>query len=388
MSRFHSHINTAKKIIETYKGEPPLAAFLKNFFAAEKKYGGKDRKNISSLCYSYYRLGKAVLNLSSEDRMLTGLFLAEEKPNDILAAIKPEWNELIANDLSKKLEAVPSIKVGEIFPFTHEVSAGVDPVSFAQSFLNKPKLFIRIRPGKKALVVKKLNDAGVAFEEVNETCIAFTNATRLEDILLLHKEYVVQDLNSQNAGAFIEMATVVKNPGTRVWDCCAASGGKSIMAADLIPELHLTVSDVRRSIIHNLEQRFKDAAIKNYNSFVTDLTAPPASIPNAPFDLVICDAPCSGSGTWSRTPEQLFFFTKDKINHYADLQKRIALNAVKQVKKGGHFLYITCSVFKKENEDIVEALLNQSSLQLVKQELLAGYDKRADSMFAALFKAG
>jgi 16S rRNA (cytosine967-C5)-methyltransferase len=49
-------------------------------------------------------------------------------------------------------------------------------------------------------------------------------------------------------------------------------------------------------------------------------------------------------------------------------------------------LYITCSVFKKENEEVVEFIQGNSELELIKMELLKGYDKKADTMFAALFK--
>ncbi|MFN2440108.1 MAG: Fmu (Sun) domain-containing protein, partial [Chitinophagaceae bacterium] len=105
----------------------------------------------------------------------------------------------------------------------------------------------------------------------------------------------------------------------------------------------------------------------------------------SPFDLIICDAPCTGSGTWSRTPEQLYFFKEEKIEYYAGLQKKIAVNAIKALKKGGHLLYITCSVFKKENENIVEYLQQNTSLQLKSMRYFKGYDKQADTLFTALF---
>jgi 16S rRNA (cytosine967-C5)-methyltransferase len=150
-------------------------------------------------------------------------------------------------------------------------------------------------------------------------------------------------------------------------------------------KIDLTVSDVRPSIIHNLKKRFKEAGIKNYYSFVTDLTDSRFPIPNSNFDLIICDAPCTGSGTWSRTPEQLYFFTKEKINYYADLQKKIVKNAIPHLANNGFFLYITCSVFKKENESVVEFIQKKFRLQLIKQEVFIGYDKQADTMFGALF---
>jgi 16S rRNA (cytosine967-C5)-methyltransferase len=56
------------------------------------------------------------------------------------------------------------------------------------------------------------------------------------------------------------------------------------------------------------------------------------------------------------------------------------------LKKNGWLLYITCSVFKKENEDVVEFTRSNSGLELIEMELLKGYEEKADTMFAALFK--
>src|SRR2546430_1733752 len=56
MGRYHSYLNTAKKILQQYKGEEPFSSFIKKFFSAEKKYGSKDRKQITHLCYCFLRL--------------------------------------------------------------------------------------------------------------------------------------------------------------------------------------------------------------------------------------------------------------------------------------------------------------------------------------------
>ena len=144
---------------------------------------------------------------------------------------------------------------------------------------------------------------------------------------------------------------------------------------------------MRDTILANLHKRFVSAAIKNFHSFEADLSHA-TSITNRfagkPFDLVICDAPCTGSGTWSRTPEQLAFFNPAQIDQYSQLQKKITGNVMAAIKKGGYLLYITCSVFRKENEEVVEFLREKYPITLVKQEVLKGYDMRADSMFVAL----
>jgi len=80
----------------------------------------------------------------------------------------------------------------------------------------------------------------------------------------------------------------------------------------------------------------------------------------------------------------LFYFNERKIEEYAALQKKIISNIVPNLKPGGILLYITCSVFKKENEAMVTWLKEKFHLQLMKMELLRGYEIKADTMFAAL----
>ncbi|MCW3109097.1 MAG: Fmu (Sun) domain protein [Segetibacter sp.] len=313
--------------------------------------------------------------------------MSADVSNEWMQNVKPEWNEIVTSPLAEKLSLI-EFDVEKIFPFNDELSQGVDVNGFNTSFLIQPDVFIRVRPGKQAVVKKKLAEAQIAFTEVNESCIAVANGTKLENIVDINREAVIQDFNSQRVGELLLLTDLPKS--AKVWDCCAASGGKSIMTYDLLPNIQLTVSDVRQSIIQNLHNRFKEAGIKGPQSFVADLTNPKSlqsSLKNSTFDLIICDAPCSGSGTWSRTPEQLLFFKEEEIIRYSNLQKSIATNAILYLKKGGYFLYITCSVFKKENEVVVEFIQRQSNLQLIKVELLRGFAIKADSMFAALFVA-
>ena len=101
--------------------------------------------------------------------------------------------------------------------------------------------------------------------------------------------------------------------------------------------------------------------------------------------MIIADVPCSGSGTWARTPEQLYFFKEDKIEYYNKLQKNILSGVIPFMKPGGSLLYITCSVFSKENEEVVNYIVENHKLKLVKMELITGYKEKADTLFVALF---
>lgn len=384
--RSHSYLNTAQKLIESYDGSIPFAAWIKAFFKADKKYGSRDRKEITHACFCFYRLGSGFSELTTEERILTGLFLCSAQPNKIIEELKPQWHTLTGLSLTEKLKFLSvEDEVRKIFPFTGELSAEIDETAFNLSFLVQPDLFLRIRPGKKELVLNKLDQASIPFFLANEACIRLSNQVRVGDVLELDNEAVVQDLNSQRTMDVLDShKTETANHNLSSWDCCAASGGKSILLHDHFPDIRLTVSDVRESILFNLQKRFSAAGIKQYDSFVADVSSPGFSV-REKFDMVICDAPCSGSGTWSRTPEQLGFFTREKIASYSALQRKIVSNASKALNKKGRLLYITCSVFRKENEEVVEFIKSHLSLQLITVRYLKGYDQKADTLFVALF---
>jgi 16S rRNA (cytosine967-C5)-methyltransferase len=385
MSRYISYLHSAIEIISAYNGEEPFASFLKKYFAKYKKYGSKDRKHISHLCYCYFRLGKALSDFPADERILIGLFLCSSQRNDVLEALRPTWNEKVSLSVADKcLMLNVQHSTLSLFPFTDQLSEGIESEQFILSHLQQPDLFLRLRPGKETGVKRKLKNADIPFVQITDTCIALPNSSKVEDIIELNREAVVQDHSSQQVGAFLLLPS--SGRPLSVWDCCAASGGKSIMLYDLEPTIKLTASDIRESILVNLRKRFHEAGIKGYHSFIADLTKPLSNVKLPPFDLIICDGPCSGSGTWGRTPEQLSWFEKSRIDEYALLQKKIVSNTIPHVKPGGYFLYITCSVFKKENEEVVESIEKDFAFELVKMEVIKGYDKKADTMFAALLR--
>lgn len=388
-THFHRYLNYAISILNEYNGEEPFHLYLKKYFSANKKHGSKDRKQITSLCYDYFRVALAVSSeISIEEKLLLAIFLVEKKPSALLEKLKPGWNEAIHENISSKIEMVKDhFALEKVFPFQDEASKQINIGDFSLSFLMQPKLFIRIRPGYKNIVSDKLKSAQISFEKINDNCLAFSNNEKVSDIIKIDKEAVIQDYNSQRTLDLFTSHIKHQASDISLWDCCAASGGKSILAFDLLKNIWLTVSDTRKNILENLKKRFEKAGIKNYDSFVSDLSI---SLPQQRIfekqDLIIADVPCSGSGTWARTPEQLYFFPKKKIDEYAVLQQKIVSNAIECLKENGYLLYITCSVFKKENEENVAFFQKNLNLQLLKYEYLEGYEMQADTMFAALFK--
>ena len=385
-NHFYRYLDFSSSIIASYDGIRPFHLYLKKYFSINKKHGSRDRKQIKALCYNFFRLGfGAAAHLSVEDKLLLATFLMESTSSPFLQSVAPDWNEKIYLSLHEKLLITKEVfNMGKLFPFGNELSPEVDVLQFSQSFLKQPKLYIRIRPGCYETVIHKLNAAGIFYENMSETCLAFTNNSKAGDVLKLDKEAVIQDYNSQRVGEFFKEPTFKSS--ISIWDCCAASGGKSILAYDTLKNIKLTISDKRRSILKNLDIRFARAGIKKYDSFIADLSTNSFNIEGKSFDIIIADVPCSGSGTWARTPEQLKFFRREKIAQYALLQQQIVSNAIPSLAKGGYLLYITCSVFKKENEENVNFIQKNLNLQLLKSDYLKGYQMQADTLFAALFR--
>lgn len=386
--RYQSYINTALALIGTYNGNMPLVHFLKQYFAQHKKHGSKDRKLITHLCYAYYRLGQALRNLPAETRLRVALFLCNDEPGEWVFLFEEEWTKAWSPSLTDRIYFIhshfPSFTVDTVFPWVGAMSGSVDHFLFAQSHFIQPDLFLRARPGYEQKVKQQLQAGNIPFQQMGASCIALPNSTKIDSLLVINKEAVVQDYNSQQMASLFRLMALPSSPA--IWDCCAASGGKSILAIDTLGNASLTVSDIRPSILQNLKQRFAEAGIHSYQSLVTDLSKNNTPRPSKQFDLVICDAPCSGSGTWGRTPEQLYFFTENRIAEFAALQKKILQQVTPYIKPGGYLLYITCSVFKDENEEQLQSLLATGNFHSEKMELFAGYDKKADSMFAALLR--
>src|SRR5690606_20322966 len=139
-------------------------------------------------------------------------------------------------------------------------------------------------------VLTALDGAQVDYRIVDTLTIALPNGTALDRVGGINGYYEVQDYASQQTGLDFEATA-----GERWWDACAGAGGKSLLLLDQSPGVNLMVSDTRRSILRNLDERFERAGIKSYRQKVVDLTKDSAGVMgDEQFDGIILDAPCSG----------------------------------------------------------------------------------------------
>lgn len=160
----------------------------------------------------------------------------------------------------------------------------------------------------------------------------------------------LQDGSSQAAMQAIDLPD-----GSRVLDYCAGGGGKILALA------------ARKSgawFAHDADpNRMKDlpARAARAGSAITRLSTPETA-EAGPFDLVLCDVPCSGSGTWRRAPEAKWRLTPERLTDLVALQADILRHAEALVRPGGLLAYTTCSVLPRENEKAISKFLSNTDV--------------------------
>jgi 16S rRNA (cytosine967-C5)-methyltransferase len=376
-------VRSFEDVFSKYDGVLPLHRFLVTYFKQHKQMGSSDRRWATRYLYSYFRLGQALKKEKQLLRLAIADFLCNQTESMMIDHYLPQFKEQLLLPIQAKLKLVedtfPKFKLTDVFSFSAELSEGIDLTDFLQSFFIQPDLFLRIKSVHHQKIFDLLVAAEVAVKEISDKTLALPNGTKLEKLLPEDQYYQVQDLSSQKTGEFF-----APQPYDYWWDCCAASGGKSLLLHDMEPKIELLVSDVRENSLHNLDERFQAAGIKKYHKKVLDLLQNnDQDLHDYVFDGIILDAPCTGSGTWGRTPEMLVHFDAHKIDYFSKLQKSIAERIVKYLKVGKPLIYITCSVFKKENEEVIAHLLANLPVTLESMQSITGYNDKADTMFIA-----
>ncbi|WP_462264520.1 RsmB/NOP family class I SAM-dependent RNA methyltransferase [Mucilaginibacter sp.] len=378
-----NQLKTFQRLLSEFPGDTQLSKFLPGFFRQNKQMGSTDRRVASRLIYNYSRIGRALSKHLPEDRLMVAEFLCNTQTNSFLQHFKPDWMAYMHYTVDEKVAVIksvyPDFKLTDVYPLIGQLSPEIDTKAFLKSFFQQPDLFIRMRKGYEQQVKAVLKQADILFKDEGQNCLSLPNGTRLETLFKNQHWYEVQDYSSQQTARYFK-----PQQWENWWDACAASGGKSLLLHEQEPDLKLVVSDIRESILANLDERFREAGLNRYQKKLLDLTQNPDFIMHDyAFDGIILDAPCTGSGTWGRTPELISQFEPHRIQFFQRLQQNITRNVVKYLKPGKPLIYITCSAFKAENEDAVAFLTTELGLKTEQMQVLKGYEHKADTIFVA-----
>jgi len=261
--------------------------------------------------------------------------------------------------------------------FGVKADAGADAV--LTCLKSRAPLFLRLNSAKtdREAVIAMLAETEILAiaHPLSDTALEVTQNPRRVAQSTVYKDGLVefQDAASQAVVDFLPLAD-----GIKVLDYCAGGGGKGLaMAAQA--KISLTAHDAD-------ENRMKDLPNRAARAGVTVAIADAAQLHGQVFDLVLCDAPCSGSGAWRRAPDAKWALTSDRLQELVEIQHSILNSAKHYVSASGMLAYVTCSVFENENADQIEVFLSENhDWRLLQSHGLSPLEG-GDGFFVAILK--
>lgn len=351
----------------------PLDLFLSHYFRAHKQLGSKDRRTIATAVYGMSRWRSLL------DHLVEGV---------------PTWEKRFA--LYSHFQPNQFLHVNTI------------PLHVRVSFPEELFSLLVADYGEE----KAVNLCQICNTEAPITVRANALKTTREELLERWAEYEVEACTHASHGILFPrrvplvampefkqglfeiqdeasqcVAELVKvKPGDHVLDYCAGAGGKSLaFASQMKGRGQIYLHDIRPYILDQAKKRMKRAGIQN-TQFLMPEHAHLGTLKKK-MDWVLVDAPCTGTGTYRRNPDQKWKFSSAQLVRLVGEQRMIFEKALSYVKQGGHIVYATCSLLKAENEKQVDHFLETYDLEMVGSPFvsLPSYGGM-DGFFGAVFK--
>lgn len=362
-----AHVAAAIELLDAILGGEPAEKALTRWGRQNRFAGSKDRAAIRDHVFQALRcrqsyaargggltgrqimLGAVAASGRSVDEVFNGEGHApsplSQSEIDALAA----WEQ---GDNVDPLEDLPDWLVPEL---RRDLGDNLSSVAFA--FQTRAPLFLRVNPQKadRQAAIQALAREGIAAEPVesSQTALRVTENERRVKVSAPYLKGLceIQDLSSQQSVESLPLQS-----GQKILDYCAGGGGKSLaMAAQLrTGEADFFAHDSDPARMKDLEMRAERAGARIQKLGTSQVSKA------APFDLVLVDAPCSGSGTWRRTPDAKWRLTRERLETLCQIQAQILSEVADFVFPGGVLTYATCSLLARENEDQIDRFLSEN----------------------------
>ena len=360
-------------------GEPAERA-LTNWGRASRFAGSGDRAAVRDIVYDALRrrassaalgggltgrgLGLGLMRAAGQDGLFSGEGHAPVPPGAEEAGREPSESERL--DLPDWL--VPELRE----------SLGADFEAVAEALRSRAPVFLRANRVKTdvAGAVAALADEGIAARPhpLAKCALAvMENARKIQSSKAYRDGWVeLQDASSQ---AVVEALPL--SDGMKVLDHCAGGGGKTLAMAARA-RLKLLAHDANPRRMADLPERARRAGV--------DVTLTERPEGGAPYDLVLVDAPCSGSGSWRRDPEGKWRLTPEALASVVETQAGILDRAAKMVKPGAWLAYATCSLLSRENRNQVDRFLARAPGWTLARDLRLTPVQGGDGFYLALLR--
>ena len=334
-------------IVSTRDDGPPADAIVTRYFKHRRYAGSKDRRAVRELVFRAIRRTaerpssgrSAVLGLAEDEPELTSLFGQPRGPDPLAEGEQAES----AGTMPAWLKSQLSPLVGE-----QEWNA----------LLERAPLDLRANVARASRDELLPEFEGAVPTPLSPWGIRLRADSRLDEHPAIASGLVeVQDEGSQLIAIACE-----PGDGERIIDLCAGAGGKSLALAAVAPGASILATDSNRARLSKLPPRAERAGAR----VETRLLNPPQELEEladwkGAADIVLVDAPCSGSGTWRRNPEGRWRLTPDRLARLVETQRRLLGLAAELAKPGGRVVYAVCSLLSREGAGQIDAFLASHS---------------------------
>ncbi|MGA0333003.1 MAG: RsmB/NOP family class I SAM-dependent RNA methyltransferase [Kiritimatiellia bacterium] len=388
----------------------PADRVLTKLMGGSKKYGSRDRRLIRDAVFSWFRWHGAVGSLPLAQGLCAAWSLeSREWPPALQEMLRelgsplPESNDP-ARSLEQRKADTESVLNCELAPVSEwlpswwkEQTEHLGPYAdrLAEHF-ERPPTWLRVDAEARPQLHEALLSDGAEWSGETSPCsYAFADAGKVSRWLQAHAEQLeVQDLSSQQVVRICN-----PSPGEKWWDACCGNGGKSLQLLDHAGRnLDLTCTDRREEVLSELTRRGRRHGLAKVRRYALDLLQKDLQLPRIAFDGILLDAPCTGTGTWSRNPDAPWRTEASDIQQAKRRQLKMLDAVAPALPSGGQLIYAVCSLCRSETLEVVTEFLAahpEFSLSAFPHPLrevstdgtlsLLPGETRADGMFVARF---
>jgi 16S rRNA (cytosine967-C5)-methyltransferase len=328
---------------------------LTNWGRASRFAGSGDRAAVRDVVFDCLRCRRSYAALGGGETgrglVLGHLRATRQEVGDFFTGEGHAPAPLRADETPRMPEGAEALDIPDWLETTLKQSLGADFEPVTLALRQRAPVFLRVNLARmdRASAAALLRDQGIVTlpHPLADTALEVTEGARRIQHAPAYLEGLVelQDASSQAVVAALPLAD-----GMRVLDLCAGGGGKSLaIAARAKVRLFAHDADPRR--MRDLPPRAQRAGIKVTLSEKPEKTGP--------YDLILADAPCSGSGSWRRDPEGKWRLTPARLEELVAIQATILDRAARLLRPGGILAYATCSLLEVENGQQVDRFLSR-----------------------------
>ena len=363
-------------------GSKIASKLIQNYFRSNKNIGSKDRKFISNCFWNIikhhnkinWHLKNHNLKVTFERQIILELFFLNVDYKNDLPKIKKffflnnKLNKNFKDDNLQFLEylnfekfinsempeyvyyELPDFLLASLkrnFKFDWKnVALSLNQVSFVDLRINTLKNKTRDE------ILDSLREIDVPFKISKYSPLGIRLLKRFP--INGNKLYKSGNIEIQGEASQLSALILGAKPGMQVADICAGAGGKSLILADIMKNKGRILSlDINQKRLKQASLRFKRAGVHNVETRLVDINWSTKGLEKK-FDLVLIDAPCSGIGTWSRSPDSRLYFNRKKLAELINIQSELLSKGSTMVAPGGRLAYVTCSILPEEGVDQIE----------------------------------